>query len=91
MLGKLFCCLGLHEWEKEPSHKEIIKDTGINFAFSSAGLQKGQKRCLRLGCMTTLNVWREGFLSTAIFPSSSGPWRKLGRKKEIEIDRLANL
>jgi len=60
--GNTLCLFGLHWFEKEPSEKELIKETGSHKAFWSEGIQKGVKHCVRSGCPATKKVWRTGWV-----------------------------
>lgn len=86
MLGKIACSLGIHKWEKEPSHRELIKSLGINIIFWTLEIQKGVQRCTRAGCNCNRKVYRKGAVGAG--GSEIHGWKRLGEKKEKEIDSL---
>jgi len=84
-MTRLFCRMGWHKWEKDPSHKELIKKTGSHFVFFSEGVQKGIRKCLRKGCVATQKVSRTGWVGNG---GQSTRWKKLSPRKEKSIDSL---
>lgn len=85
MLKKLLCRFGFHSWEKEPSKKELIRSTGIDFVFWSSGIQKGVRACTRQGCRAEQKVVREGWLGCG---GTSEKWKRLSKRTERYIDSL---
>ncbi|MEK7647073.1 MAG: hypothetical protein AAB378_01695 [Patescibacteria group bacterium] len=84
-IGGFLCSFGLHKFEKEPSVKELIKETGLDFVFWSEGVQKGVKNCRRDGCEVTKKVWRKGMVGSG---GQAGRWKKLDERQELYIDSL---
>ncbi len=82
----LFCRIGFHKWEKEPSHKELLRSTGMHFAFTSEAKQLGTKKCLREGCREVKQVYRFGFLS--IGGGSASKWKNASPEIQKEISSL---
>lgn len=87
-LGILFCLMGLHRLEEEPSHKELVKETGVHFAFWSEGVQKGVKKCLRPGCDKKVKVWRSGWVGSG---GTGTRWKRLSKRQEKYIDSLPTM
>ncbi|HEU5114244.1 MAG TPA: hypothetical protein VFT82_00585 [Candidatus Paceibacterota bacterium] len=85
MFSCILCLIGLHKWESDPSHKELIKETGIYLVFWSSGVQKGIRKCTRPGCAKTQKVMREGFVGVG---GQAGKWKPLSPSRERHIDRL---
>jgi hypothetical protein len=81
----ILCRLGIHAWEKEPSHKEFFRSTGIHFFFFSTGVQKAVRKCTRHGCCATQKVTRSGIVGAGGHGSG---WKKLSKSKEAHIDSL---
>ncbi|MCC6404933.1 MAG: hypothetical protein IT405_00915 [Candidatus Yanofskybacteria bacterium] len=86
--GAFLCKLGWHDFEKEPSRKELIRDDGVDFAFWTRGVQKGIQRCTRAGCNAERKVYRTGWMGIG---GTSGPWKRLGVRRERRIDALPTL
>jgi hypothetical protein len=85
---RLKCRFGLHTWDQNVPEQDrwLIKQTGLNVAFSSSGIQKARQRCQH--CSATRMVYRNGWISTALMPSTATPWRRCAPWREQEIDDL---
>ncbi len=88
MLQRWLCRIGLHRFEADPSHKELLKETGVHVAFWSEAMQKGTKRCTCEGCDATLKVYRRGLCGIG---GNAGPWKRLSTEREAAIDALPTL
>ena len=86
--GRFFCGLGLHRLEKEPSRRDVVKNTGIDVAFFTSGIQKAIKVCTRDGCAEQRKVWREGWCGVGGIGTR---WRKLSSQKESYINSLQGI
>lgn len=87
VIARPLCKVGYHKPNQDvPKEKrELIKETGVHFAFSSEGIQKGTSSCIR--CGEELKVYRTGILS-GFGPSSAGKWKVLDLETEKYIDSL---
>lgn len=81
----ILCRWGHHKWEKEPSCREKIRETGRHLLFWSEGVQKAVRRCTRAGCAATQKVTRCGFVGAG---GEAGLWRRLSPEEERHIDSL---
>ena len=84
----ILCKFGIHDWEKEPSHKELIKETGLHLVFFSEGIQKGVRKCTNPSCNATQKVYRTGWIGNG---GEGGKWKKLDSEAEKRIDSLPTL
>ncbi len=80
----ILCYLGRHKPEEEPFHKEIIRGTGMHFAFSSEGYQRGTARCMR--CGVEVRVYRSGWIGLG--GGTSTPWKPLDATTDAYISSL---
>lgn len=71
-MKNLFCKLGWHKWEKNPSHKDYIKYT-FSMGLFSWGSQKGTRICERY-CGASQKVKRSG-RSGMFGGGASDDWR----------------
>lgn len=88
MLTKILCFLGIHEWEKDPAKKDIIRGTGVHFAFTSESYQKAERVCTRPGCSAHQKVYRYGWCGLG---GTASGWKKLSLRREEYIDKLPNV
>ena len=79
-LSSLFCKLGLHPWEKEPS-----RNTGVNVLFATSAIQAATRKCEGGDCHATQDVYREGFCGIG---GQAGPWKKMDEETRQRIARL---
>jgi len=88
--SNLFCKLGWHTWEKEPV-RDYVKHSGIDFLFSSSGVQKAIRRCVC--CGKRKKVYRRGWIGFGgpLSPAESTGWKTLTPEIEKEIDALARM
>ena len=88
MLQRILCFLGFHRWEKDPARKDIVRGTGVHFAFWSEGYQKAERACTVPSCMAVQKVYRYGWCGMG---GESSNWRRLRPKLEKQIDELPNI
>lgn len=77
----LRCILGFHKWEVV--RKELIKSTGVDFAFWTRGVQKAEKEC-RI-CRKVKKVYRYGWVGSG---GTCERWHSLTEEQEKYIDSL---
>jgi hypothetical protein len=85
VVGVILCRLGLHVFEEEPSHKELVKNEGVDLMFWTKGIQKGTRFCTRKSCKIKQGVYREGWVGTG---GNADGWKNLRSDKEAYIDSL---
>ena len=89
LIGRFFCRIGFHAWEKDPSEKEPIKNTGHHIGFWSRGIQKGVRHCTRHSCGCSQKVHRQGWCGIG---GENPGWKKLNNPQlESRIDSLPGI
>lgn len=91
-LSKLFCALGFHKWEKDPSEKTNPRYEEVPLlAFISYTSQNGIKNCERNGCQEQLFVKRGGIRTKEQNKIDDFKWQKMNeREKQCYIDNTTS-
>jgi hypothetical protein len=77
---RLRCHLGWHRWEKEPSHKEMLRRSGPDILFWTFCVQVGIRQCL--DCDRERKVIREGMAGMG---GHAGKWKRCSDRRYAEV------